>query len=557
MKKSVYKIIIAVIICAFLIVGVLVGTSLINSRTMTMKQAAKQLQYMGETYANEFYTVFSDSELLVNNMAIVIENDYNVSEYINNTRQFQLMFEESSMLFEEVIKHFNYPVGLYVTFDPETSKGKNEIWLVKNNIGEISYMDSRTISSEWLAEENKDTEYYFRTIREGSYWSEAEYDLGMDGEVITYTRALYDEDKQLIGVIGVDILVDDIFATLDRIGEEIDGTAVLIDNEKGVIGGSDIKQYKESDYIYAEAAVGERWTIALAQPVKTAIEPIIKTEFAIILLGILICITVIVLIFAFSRRKVEPIIKEVEYKDIMLINQARQAKMGEMVGNIAHQWKQPLNGMKMSLSNLRDDYEQKLLTDEDFESYMQRMQLMVGELTETANDFIAFMKPARRTEHFSINEEIRRTVSLMDEQLRLRRINIEITGQDIEITGYRNEFTQCIFNLIDNAADAMTKLPQDMRQIVISTAEENGWNTIKVFNNGEPIHEEYKGQILELYYSTKDENDGSGIGLYLANEIIKSHFNGKLDYENVSNGVVFSIAIPAGKEEDNGDNQES
>lgn len=545
MKKSVYKVIVAIITCAFIIVGILVGVSLINSRAMTVEQAEKRLQYMGETYANEFNTIFSDSELIVNNMANVIEKDFAVNEYIDSRQYFDILFSEADRLFKDVISNSNYPIGLYVTFNPETSGGMDEIWYVKNKNGDVFDIDSIALSDGWLVEEDDTTEYYFKTIREGSYWSDASYDPGMKGEVITYTRTLYDADNQLIGVIGTDIIVDDIFDTLEEIDKEINGDSVLIDNDKGIIAGADIKGLQNKKYIYTEASIGERWTIALAQPVSTAIEPVVKTEIAIILLGILIIITVIVLIIAYSHRKVKPIIREVEYKDIMLVNQSRQAKMGEMIGNIAHQWKQPLNSMKMALSNMNEDYEQQLLTDEEFRSYISRMNMMVNTLSETADDFITFLKPTRKEEVFSVNDEIYRVMNLMDEQLRLRSIHVECNGPDLKIKGLRNEFMQCLVNLIDNASDAMMKLSPEHRKVKITTICDHGYSQIRIFNYGKPI--EHGNHIFELYFTTK-EKDGTGIGLYLAKEVIRNHFHGDLYFENAAKGVTFIISIPSIKE---------
>lgn len=547
MTKHIYKIILIIIICAFLIVGLLVSASLINSKRITTMQAEKSLSYICETYAQEFDAVFSDSEIIVNNMAAMVEREFTVEDYIDDRNVFVMKKQETSTIMEDVISASTYPIGLYITFAPETSNGRDEIWYIKNRKGDVNFIDSINMSDTWLEKEKPSTAYYFQTIREGSMWFEANYDPGMDGETVTYARTLYDRDGALIGVIGVDILVDDIFVSLNEINEETGGYAAFIETDNGVIAGKDVEEYRKSeDYVYASHNVGERWNLALVQPIDIAVEPIVKTEAAVILLGILIVITVVIAIVYYSKKHVKPIIREVELKDAILINQARQAKMGEMVGNIAHQWKQPLNSIKMALSNMQDDYNNGALEREDFEYYVYKMNLMVDDLAETADDFTAFLRPGKKTEVFSANNEIKRVIDLTDEKMRLYGIDISVEGDEVFLEGYRNEFGQCIFNLLDNAFDALKNEELEDKRIEITLKKtENSTGTVRnvisVFNNGKPIDENIKDEIFDIYFTTKEDNEGTGIGLYLVRQILRSHFNGDIRFENTGEGVCFVI----------------
>lgn len=549
MKKHVYKIISIIIVCAFLVVGLLVSASLLNSKRVMISQAEKSISYMSETYAKEFDKVFSDAELVVNSVAETIEREYQVKEYINDRGVFEDKMNTTGEIIESVINEFDYPIGLYITFAPETSKGKDEIWYIKDRDGNVDYINSLDMSDSWLDENNPTTAYYFETIREGSLWLDSNYDPGMDGETVTYAKAMYDSDNDLIGVIGTDILVEDIFKSLEDINEETDGYSAFIENGNRIIAGTDVAKYRNSsEYIYAEADIGEKWEIALAQPVEVAVDPIIKTEAAVILLGILIILTVIVFIFYYSKKHVSPMIQEVELKDAMLINRARQAKMGEMVGNIAHQWKQPLNGMRMALSNIQDDYNNDMIDKESFENYIYRMKLMVDNLSETADDFTAFLRPGKKTEIFSANREIERVINLTDERIRLYGIDVAVDGAEIFLEGYRNEFTQCLFNLLDNAFDALKEKRSGDRKVRITTglkvvSSEEEYSLIKIFNNGEPIEEENRDKIFDIYFTTKNCDEGTGIGLYLVKQILRKHFNGDIFCENVEDGVCFIIRI--------------
>ncbi len=603
MKKTAHRIIIAIIISAFVVVGSLVSVSLINSKNIAVYQAEKSLSYMSKSYARDFDSVFSQSELAVSSMAASIESEYDVSLYINDRSAFEKTKAKTSEMMKKVTQDFEYPAGFYLTYAPETSRGWDEIWYLKKENGETLSIDSLSISDGWLGQDEDSTAYYFETIKNGSMWLDATYDPGMRGETVSYTRALYDRNGLLIGVLGVDILVDDIFNTLKNIDSEISGHSAFLENDS-VVAGADIGRigntgssgsvsYESEDYIYAKAHIGEKWALSLMQPVDVAVGSIRITEAAVILLGILIVVTAVFLVMYYSRKHVNPIIEEAEIKDALLVSKARQAKMGEMVGNIAHQWKQPLNSMKMALSNMQEDYSQGMLDDEDFENYIYRMNLMVNNLAETADDFTAFLRPGKKTEVFSANREIERTIHLMEERIRLKGIVITVDGPEVFIEGYRNEFGQCVFNLIDNAFAAIEDRCSDStdgsfggaagktgccrsagRTIEITTAVEEAEESdpkgltgkkpaaesgsgpaeicgpagsvgiIRIFNSGSPIPEENADRIFDLYFTTKEEKEGTGIGLYLVRQILRTHFRGDISFENVRDGVCFEIRIP-------------
>ena len=223
--------------------------------------------------------------------------------------------------------------------------------------------------------------------------------------------------------------------------------------------------------------------------------------------------------------------------------------MGEMVGNIAHQWKQPLNNMKMSLSNMQNDYDNGALNEEEFSWYTMRIDSMINSLSETVDDFTSFLRPARKTENFSVNEEIKTVINMMNESIKINSIQIKVSGPEVQLDGYRNEFSQCLFNLIDNARDAVKENTADNRLITVTTAKENSFAAITVFNNGSPVREADKEKLFDLYFTTKEEKEGTGIGLYLTKEIIEKHFDGRIWFENTKDGVQFIIRIPLYKKE--------
>ena len=550
MKKSVVKIIITIMICAFIVVGAMVAISLVNARNESVHHAQTKLDYMSQKYSGEFNAEFNNAEFVVDTLAIIAKKEFTVSEYENNRQVFESKKAELDTIFCKTLDNSEYPIGVYLTFAPETCKGMDEIWYVSRPGGSVKYIDSLLISDGWLEEGDETTDYYYDALN-GAFWSEAAYDPGNDAEVISYAKPLYDKDKKLIGVIGVDIIVDDLFTALQTINKETSGVSAIIENGDTLIAGKTPQSAKAKKYLSAKSQIGEKWELAIYQPISVATESILKTGAAVIILGILIVIAVCVLIVYYSRRTVQPIINEVEQKDMLLINQARQAKMGEMVGNIAHQWKQPLNGMNMALENMRDDFENGELSEDDFNAYVERLRKMINGLAETVDDFTTFLKPARKKERFEAKKEIDNILHMMEERIKLQGIEVEVRGTETYIDGLKNEFDQCMFNLIDNARDALidhakaTQRIKEHQKIIIETGiYETGDSYISVYNNGSPIPEEDKDKLFDLYFTTKDDKEGTGIGLYLTREIVTSHFGGTIHFENTDGGVRFIITIP-------------
>lgn len=555
MKKSVYKIIISSILILCFIVAAFAVVTIAGSERIAVLQAKKSMEYLAQKYANEFNVKFMHMESMVKTMGSIAESEFSVEQYRNDRQEFESRFYNCEKIAEKVVRDSIYPVGLYLTFDINSSGGRDEIWYVKAEDGKVLRFDSLSVSDRWLEEGTEEGEYYFKAIEDGEYWSEPQYDLGMDRYVISYSEAIYDERDMLIGVAGADIVVDDIFESLSVIDNEIDGVSALYGRKGQIISGTeDINNLDKDKYIKAEAKIADKWTIGLAQPINVASEPINQMKAVTVILAILIIVLGIMVIVSLSRRKVQPIITEVEQKNLIMINQERQAKMGGMIGNVAHQWKQPLNNMKMALLNMEEDFEGSQLTDEDFRQYVEKIKMMIQNLAETIGDFTDFLKPARGKEWFSVEKEVIKVFNLMEEQIKLNEIRTEIKGEDLSIKGYVNEFDQCLINLIDNAKDALIERDGLERKIVVSIVRkrdryENSSAVVIVFNNGGGISEKDGEGIFDLYFTTKADKNGTGIGLYLTKQIIEEHFNGKIFYSNIDDGVEFTMEIPINEEE--------
>ena len=159
MRKSVFRIIIIIIVCLFMTVGALVTTSIVNSKNVAILQAEKSLAYMSEKYAVRFNSGFENAALIVNSVTAVAEKDFTVKNYVNSRENFESTKKETEAFLKDIIQSAVFPMGLYITFDPDSTKGEDEIWYVKRENGDIVYVDSIEVSEGWLAEEDDTTEY--------------------------------------------------------------------------------------------------------------------------------------------------------------------------------------------------------------------------------------------------------------------------------------------------------------------------------------------------------------------------------------------------------------
>lgn len=233
-------------------------------------------------------------------------------------------------------------------------------------------------------------------------------------------------------------------------------------------------------------------------------------------------------------------------KDAVVIYQSRLAKMGEMIGNIAHQWRQPLNSLGIILSELKDSYNYGDLDREYFEDSVSKAKQIIAKMSQTIDDFRDFLSPSREEAPFPVDQSISFILDLMEESLRLNHIRVKAgLSHDIIVLGYENEFSQVISNIVNNARDALEECDQSQKWITV-TAEKTGDRIeIKISNNGNPISPEVMGKMFTPYFTTKTLGKGTGIGLYMSKIIIEEHMNGEIRFENTGHGVCCSIILPA------------
>ncbi|MCG3657591.1 sensor histidine kinase [Aliarcobacter butzleri] len=233
----------------------------------------------------------------------------------------------------------------------------------------------------------------------------------------------------------------------------------------------------------------------------------------------------------------------------LLIQQTRLAAMGEMIGNIAHQWRQPLNALGLILQNLKFSYEIGELDEKMIDKSVKKATMLTENMSKTIDDFRNFFRPNKAKENFKINEGITKAVELIESTFEHNNIKLEkdFVSSEIEFFGFANEFSQVILNLLTNAKDAVLENKIENPLIIIQTKIDDEYIYISIKDNGLGIKEEIINKIFEPYFTTKDEGKGTGIGLYMSKIIIENNMNGKIEVKNEQNGANVIIKLPIKK----------
>jgi signal transduction histidine kinase len=233
----------------------------------------------------------------------------------------------------------------------------------------------------------------------------------------------------------------------------------------------------------------------------------------------------------------------------MMAQQAKMAEMGDMIGAIAHQWRQPLNSINAASMKLRFLYELGKLENTNLAETTEFIESQSSKMSDTINDFLNFFKPSKERDMFSVNEVVENIKKMLGVQLENRNITlISDIEEDLMIYGYKNELEHVILNLITNARDAFEG-KNIHPQIIELTAKSSGDKiSISVEDGAGGIPEKIIDKIFNPYFSTKPTDKGTGIGLYMSKNIIEKGFHGKISVENSENGARFEITLKRGRD---------
>jgi PAS domain S-box-containing protein len=247
----------------------------------------------------------------------------------------------------------------------------------------------------------------------------------------------------------------------------------------------------------------------------------------------------------YLEQRVAEAVLDSRKKDEILILQGRQAAMGEMIGNIAHQWRQPLNNLGLIVQELRMIYSRGEFSKEYLEGSVKKAMEWIAYMSKTIDDFSDYFKPSNRKMLFSVNQIVAKTVSLVEPSLKKIDIHVDvIENAKVDIYGYANEYSQVLLNILLNSRDAFQRCDSARDRVVtITIGNEGKVSVVTVADNAGGIPEAIVDKIFDPYFTTKGPDKGTGIGLYMAKAIIEKNMHGRLTVRNVANGAEFRIEV--------------
>ena len=247
---------------------------------------------------------------------------------------------------------------------------------------------------------------------------------------------------------------------------------------------------------------------------------------------------------ALEERVQKEVRKNIE-KDIQLMHQARLAQMGEMVSMIAHQWRQPLHIISSAATDLDLKIQFGTIDNETCLKNIDTINTLTQHLSSTIDDFRDFFKVTKEMEETTVDEVVNVTLKIVKEYVENKRIiiNTELNCSE-KFDSYPNELKQVLLNLLKNAEDALLERDVKNAAIYIKSYSENGYHCLEVCDNAGGIEDGVKENIFNAYFTTKEEGQGTGLGLYMSKRIIDEHCGGSLSVENSPEGACFKIALP-------------
>ncbi|MEA2049227.1 MAG: cache domain-containing protein [Campylobacterota bacterium] len=242
----------------------------------------------------------------------------------------------------------------------------------------------------------------------------------------------------------------------------------------------------------------------------------------------------------------------VQFKDTqrkqenLIIEQSKNAQMGEMIGNIAHQWRQPLSIISTSASGMQLEQSMGFLGDKEFKNYTDGIINQTEYLSNIIDTFRDYIKEKKELKEVILQDRLKSAIKITEASLKNNYINLIDNCDDIEpikLTIVIGELSQVIINLINNSKDILIENDIENRYIKLDIIKEKNFVKISISDNGGGIDKEILSQIFDPYFTTKHQSQGTGLGLYMCKEIIEKHLKGTITAKNIKNGAKFTIKL--------------
>ncbi len=248
------------------------------------------------------------------------------------------------------------------------------------------------------------------------------------------------------------------------------------------------------------------------------------------------------------EKRIEDEIKKNTKQQHMIMQQNKLAQMGEMIENIAHQWRQPLAQINSSIILIDAILEKHNFKDTLVENKLTEIESLTSYMSKTISDFKNFFNPNKKKTIFNVEEAIQKANDILKGLMSSHHIQIEINiEKDLKINSYLGELQQVILIIINNAIDAFIHMNIHFPKILINAYTDNESLVIHIEDNALGINSDLLDKIFEPYFTTKHKAQGTGLGLYIAKLVVENSLLGFLSVENKQNGACFTIKIPKGE----------
>lgn len=248
------------------------------------------------------------------------------------------------------------------------------------------------------------------------------------------------------------------------------------------------------------------------------------------------------------EKRIEDEIKKNTKQQHMIMQQNKLAQMGEMIENIAHQWRQPLAQINSSIILIDAILEKRNFKDTLVENKLTEIESLTSYMSKTISDFKNFFNPNKKKTIFNVEEAIQKANDVLKGLINSHHIQMEINiEKDLKINSYLGELQQVILIIINNSIDAFIHMNIHFPKILINAYTDNESLVIHIEDNALGINSDLLDKIFEPYFTTKHKAQGTGLGLYIAKMIVENSLLGFLSVENKQNGAGFTIKIPKGE----------
>lgn len=238
------------------------------------------------------------------------------------------------------------------------------------------------------------------------------------------------------------------------------------------------------------------------------------------------------------QSEVEKQVEELRKRHLVIQQQSKLAAMGEMIGAIAHQWRQPLNALSVNIGLLDEDFEEGEVDGEYVERFIEKSDSIIQHMSRTIDDFRNFFRVDKIKEEFDVKKAVEETLTLQQAQLNRHNIEVSIKGGGFLTNGFKGEFKQVILNIINNTKDAFLEKEIELPKLTMVIEKKS----VIIEDNAGGIADEVIDRIFEPYFTTKEEGKGTGMGLYVSKMIIEENMGGVIEAHNTKEGVRFIIS---------------